>query len=471
MSVTVSCGTAVTAAAAAGYLGAKAVESKILGALSSKFQQHIWKNVKGNMSVRRVVGALGMLPQEFPETLASMKMIDVPAIHEARVQSLSSEEWEIDFTDLVLHTGVWASMWAADSSELQACDKVRIPLSKVCDLEISQTRKKFMGIDESARYFQWAYPAYPEPVLTLDKSNQDHLLVASFLETGGFMYFNENRDLLQVKTIVAVENRPPDALCFKRHTWNQAWTKQLWESGRYHKVTLQDMIEVNAKYFAYLLPGETFKEEGVEMKDQPDVPHGGFAYLFHENVSDSDYRDLDCYFAIEPTQLFRTTRLRREGLKQGEDMTQDDYKIQDVIATYLESPDTGFNFFNIETVLQETPGLEMDRTTQVIARCTFFDYKSEKKIIRIKPKKLNDVHGPTDGEERRVWDYLRKKYAARRKEGIPLDKVLEGRKMSSLLDRLQIPVDKRRAHVQKVTRHKMSLLEFNGGRIRMKHRE
>jgi len=65
-------------------------------------------------------------------------------------------------------------------------------------------------------------------------------------------------------------------------------------------VTIEPLREAGVRYFAWLQPGETMcGPDGVPFPRQPQVPHGGFVYLFHE-LSAVAAQDMapDCYFAL-----------------------------------------------------------------------------------------------------------------------------------------------------------------------------
>mmetsp|Transcript_44791 Transcript_44791/g.129549 ORF Transcript_44791/g.129549 Transcript_44791/m.129549 type:complete len:152 (+) Transcript_44791:327-782(+) len=72
------------------------------------------------------------------------------------------------------------------------------------------------------------------------------------------------------------------------------------EDGRFHHVTIGPLREAGAQYFCWLTPGEAFADEaGHALDSQPQVPHGGFAYIFHDLTATSAQDvAVDCYFAV-----------------------------------------------------------------------------------------------------------------------------------------------------------------------------
>merc|ERR1712154_204717 len=85
--------------------------------------------------------------------------------------------------------------------------------------------------------------------------------------------------------------------------WSPVATLALFESGRFQPVTLKMLSDVGVRHFCWLLPGEQLR--GIDGQllpadQQPDVPHGGFAYLFHDDVLETQVQDLvlDRYFPI-----------------------------------------------------------------------------------------------------------------------------------------------------------------------------
>lgn len=175
-------------------------------------------------------------------------------------------------------------------------------------ITFSEEERASMGIPAEATEFVWSYP-----VANWDQVEQDpHLLedweaggtylssVKDFLAVGGFMYFNSCWRLVHVAAALCNKARQGGLQFASPRKWNRSWTGAILEDGRFHHVTIGPLMEAGAHYFCWLLPGEIFTdEEGHPLASQPEVPHGGFAYIFHEvdSISPQDLA-VDCYFAV-----------------------------------------------------------------------------------------------------------------------------------------------------------------------------
>lgn len=97
----------------------------------------------------------------------------------------------------------------------------------------------------------------------------------AFLFRGGFVYFDRDGRLLDVRTVFP-------ATSSEKCLWFQApqrltspWYASI-QPHRWMPIGCQDLYDVGIRYFAWLLPGE-------KLAGRDDVcPRGGFAYIFHE---------------------------------------------------------------------------------------------------------------------------------------------------------------------------------------------
>lgn len=280
----------------------KMVQSTFMSHIRAACRSLIWKHIRTNLLVRQVLGAFRLLPAEFPETLGPVRLCDVPGIgrlYDGRRSSqddsgASGKTWNILNVRLLEVTGVSAP---PGTISLQMSEEVKV--------HFGQTRRKLLGLPAEATYFRWCYPC-GHARLSLDAYNDDHLAVACFLETGGWMYFDDARNVLAVKTVAPAKDRTPETMSFKKHAWKQEWTEHLRNHNRFHEVTLDFMVEVGARYFVWLYPHEQIGDG-----EQPILPHGGFAYLFHSPGDLTNSKSaLDCYFAVDPFLSFPTVHAR-----------------------------------------------------------------------------------------------------------------------------------------------------------------
>jgi len=115
------------------------------------------------------------------------------------------------------------------------------------------------------------------------------------------MYFDSNRSVLQVNTLLAPEGNEGGLQFSKPKRWKSEWTSYLAKKGRFQEITIKDLTETGATHFCWLRPGESiYGKDDWQMHSQPEVSHGGFAYLFHSNVLSTDQTECrrDCYFGI-----------------------------------------------------------------------------------------------------------------------------------------------------------------------------
>lgn len=122
----------------------------------------------------------------------------------------------------------------------------------------------------------------------------------SFLTVGGYVYLDEQHQILHATTLVP-SGSEAGGLQFERYKpWRSEWTAGLMKQGRFQRITIRALNAVGAHHFAWLRPGEIIRaEDGTPCAQQPSVPHGGFAYLFHDDVfsTDEEALALDRVFA------------------------------------------------------------------------------------------------------------------------------------------------------------------------------
>lgn len=175
----------------------------------------------------------------------------------------------------------------------------------------SQEERTSLGIPPEAVDFVWSYP-----VANWDKVDRDpHLLenwetgsanngaVKDFLAVGGFMFFDCYRRLVHVATPMRNKARHGGMRFAAPLKWDPAWTPSILEDGRFHRVTIGPWREAGAHYICWLLPGEVFADDdGQRLASQPEIPRGGFAFIFHElHAASAQDLAVDCYFPVAYT--------------------------------------------------------------------------------------------------------------------------------------------------------------------------
>jgi len=129
-----------------------------------------------------------------------------------------------------------------------------------------------------------------------------HTALNSFLSVGGFIYFDAASNICGVTTLGRFVPQDSGPLVFDApKRWLPRWTAALAEQGRFQRITMRVPLASGAKLQCWLRPKEVLEScDGEPLPTQPDVPCGGFVYLFHENPMETDEMStaLDRYFPV-----------------------------------------------------------------------------------------------------------------------------------------------------------------------------
>lgn len=161
---------------------------------------------------------------------------------------------------------------------------------------LTDAEKAALSIPTAASSFVFSYPVVD--VARLDGGAD---VARSFLSIGGYVYLDSSRRVIHTNTLLPTEKESGGLQFASAQAWRSEWTTALMRQGRFQRITIADLNELGAHHFCWLRPGEEIKgEDGQLCQQQPDVPHGGFAYLFHRDVFNATPEDsaLDRYFAI-----------------------------------------------------------------------------------------------------------------------------------------------------------------------------
>jgi hypothetical protein len=145
-----------------------------------------------------------------------------------------------------------------------------------------------LGIVPDARLFVFSYPIIT--ARDLQVSPKDSLLPdLAFLVFGGFMYFDSNMVLRDVRA--AMPNKEGGLRFGSPQQWQPEWSASAGVE-RWHPVMLPSLRAIGVRYFSWLLPGESV--DGTFL-----CRDGGFAYIFHEPSETSDaHAKQDVFFQI-----------------------------------------------------------------------------------------------------------------------------------------------------------------------------
>lgn len=108
------------------------------------------------------------------------------------------------------------------------------------------------------------------------------------------MYFDDQRRVVEVTTIGQWrEDCDKGGLHLgEKKLLDSQWLPALQVDARFQKITLDALKAMGVAEFCWLCPGEQIQQNGVPLSTQPEVPYGGFAYIFAERPW------LNCYFPI-----------------------------------------------------------------------------------------------------------------------------------------------------------------------------
>ena len=188
------------------------------------------------------------------------------------------------------------SMWLMEQRPLTRlgvrCAGVEFPLvgqfSPPHPVTLTDEEKCAIGIPSTAARFVWSYPVAGWTSVAGASEAPATEAARSFLSVGGFVYLDAANKAIHATTLVpsALE---AGGLQFRRPAgWAGEWTAALMKQGRFQRITIKPLNDIGAYHFCWLRPGEVIKgADGRPCASQPDVPHGGFAYLFHEDVFSS----------------------------------------------------------------------------------------------------------------------------------------------------------------------------------------
>jgi len=148
-------------------------------------------------------------------------------------------------------------------------------------LTLTLEERHAANILPTACHFAWSYPAADFGKLTGNNN-----AAQNFLAFGGFVYFDKELTILHTTTLVPSEKKCGGLQFDRPQPWSQHWTTPLMQDGRFQPITIKALSDLGAKRFCWLRPNESVLGDKV--------PHGGFAYLFHE----SECTSIDIYFPI-----------------------------------------------------------------------------------------------------------------------------------------------------------------------------
>jgi len=248
-----------------------------------------------------VLGELGLMNNAtvyvfvmttFPAKLGPFATFSIPF----QAEDLQSPPWSDD----VESSG---SMWTMEKRALKrhgiTATGIEMPLmgqySPANKITLTDEEKEAANIPVEAADFMWSYPA-----CSWDGLGGDDAMKA-YLSLGGFAYFDKEHKLVGTNTLMPMEGDEGGLQFSEPKHWNPEWTRALMRHGRFQVITIKTLRDVGARHYCWLRPGEVIcGDDGKPLSSQPEVAHGGFAYLFHDNALSTDAEEIeeDRCFAI-----------------------------------------------------------------------------------------------------------------------------------------------------------------------------
>jgi len=262
-------------------------------------------NVKSNCTLFLMVKPV------FPETLGPFTMTEV----DWRTADFQLMPWgpevQVDGMMWVMEAPAVARHGARGNCEFPLIGQ----FSPTHPVTLTAQEKEAVGIPATAVEFVWSYPA-----VGWDGGGNTSA-AASFLSVGGFVYFDAQHQIVKATTPMPRDDSTGGLQFGKSAAWDPEWTKALMLNGRFQPITIKPLNDVGAFHFCWLRPGEKIRNHLGDLPNQPSVDHGGFAYLFHEDVYAN--HPMDRYFPVVSGEQYRPAQGVDEQSTRAFDLVQD----------------------------------------------------------------------------------------------------------------------------------------------------
>jgi len=275
------------------------------------------KQVKQKVTLKDIVGADGpQLPARitvflmvkrdvFPQKLGPFAMVRAP---------FEAEDFQIPELTEDIRAGFYWEMKTGilESYGLRARSaRISGQVSPLHPLIDDAGWREATGVPAEAQEFAWSYPVANWERVESDAYAMDNweslaameatTALKSFLTVGGFLFFNAQGRIVGASTPGRAQSEASSLHFREPQRWRREWTQSLAEQGRFQPVTMREIVSLGARTFCWLRPNEVIEDgDGQPLPDQPQVPNGGFVYLFREDPLASSPMDaaLDRYFPV-----------------------------------------------------------------------------------------------------------------------------------------------------------------------------
>jgi len=176
-------------------------------------------------------------------------------------------------------------------------DIVFCQLSPLHLITLDAETKVAANIPAAATYFAWAYPLVLEPGAQRPRGPAE----AAFVDYGGYIYFNDEREVVGTNSITPAPLGTLGLMFGRPQPLSEDVAEILVRQGRFQEITLKPLADKGATHFAWIRPGEFI--DSVYSAD------GCFAYKFEH--------DCPKYFPVVSKPIF-TKELAEESLEESE---------------------------------------------------------------------------------------------------------------------------------------------------------
>mmetsp|Transcript_75705 Transcript_75705/g.244997 ORF Transcript_75705/g.244997 Transcript_75705/m.244997 type:complete len:326 (+) Transcript_75705:85-1062(+) len=144
-------------------------------------------------------------------------------------------------------------------------------LSPLHPVTLESEAKDAANIPRSAAHFAWASPAVIDEAV-LRSTTRSHPAEAAFLTYGGYIYFDDRREVVGTNSIVPAQLGTPGLTFGRAQVLPGNVEETLTRQGRFQEITLAELRSQGAVEFAWIRP--------AEFSDRVASPNGCFAYKF-----------------------------------------------------------------------------------------------------------------------------------------------------------------------------------------------
>jgi len=172
--------------------------------------------------------------------------------------------------------------------------------------------RKHANIPDTAKYYVWSYPIdvqwrhYESTLMkALKECNCLNCPELMFLIMGGYVYFDENFQIVSVNALICVQTRRKEEELVKRGSGLKFGKPEKFPAKFINQLTLYDRLKFVSwpdlnhlsdppKLFAWLRPNEELV--APDRKRRKFGPHGGFVFIFHYDLD--EHSEKNCYFPV-----------------------------------------------------------------------------------------------------------------------------------------------------------------------------